>query len=296
MLNRFVVDNLEFAEMKWKAMQAGDAGEAQLRILLENYQLTEHVLFNVSLQASGKFQIDCIVVTGGFVLVLESKNIAGELSFEENPTRLVRVRNGVVTTFESPEIQLERNMQLLRQWLTRHQISIPVIGAVVWTTSSYPLIMKSPKHLPMMFLSTVPTFFTQQQAHFPKILTKEDCSELTKLLVEENERCKFSRYPLFPRWQTKVLSIKQGVRCVCGSFAMQRNKSSWHCEVCGIYDKRAHIATLKEWFIFVKDTISNREACYLLGIESRHIAKRLLKSAGLIETGGGRSIVYKWPW
>lgn len=174
LLNRFTVDNLEFVEMKWKAILAGDAGEMRLRRLFDNYCIAKNVLFDISLHAVGKFQIDCLVVTDRFLLVLESKNITGELSFEENPTRLVRVREGIATTFESPEVQLERNMHLLQQWLIQHDIKIPVIGAIAWTTSSYPLIIKSPKRQPLLFLSMIPTFYAQQQARFPKTLTQDD--------------------------------------------------------------------------------------------------------------------------
>lgn len=296
LLNRFTVDNLEFVEMKWKAILAGDAGEMRLRRLFDNYCIAKNVLFDISLHAVGKFQIDCLVVTERFLLVLESKNITGELSFEENPTRLVRMRDGIATTFESPEVQLERNMHLLQQWLIQHDIKIPVIGAIVWTTSSYPLIIKSPKRQPLLFLSMIPTFYAQQQARFPKTLTQDDCDGLIASLQAENERYKFVRYPLFPRWQVKVHAIKSGVRCVCDSLAMQYKRTGWHCSNCGHRDKQAHIATLKEWFIFVKETISNREACEFLQVKDRHRTKRLLQSAGLIEVGGGRSTMYKWPW
>ncbi|MCT6925759.1 hypothetical protein [Metasolibacillus sp.] len=94
----------------------------------------------------------------------------------------------------------------------------------------------------------------------------------------------------------KVHAIKSGVRCVCDSLAMQYKRTGWHCPNCGHRDKQAHIATLKEWFIFVKETISNREACEFLQVKDRHRTKRLLQSAGLIEVGGGRSTIYKWPW
>ncbi|MEC1180797.1 nuclease-related domain-containing protein [Metasolibacillus meyeri] len=296
MLNLFIVDNLEFVEMKWRAIQAGHAGEARLRRLFDNYRLAKDILFDISLQAVGKFQIDCLIVTERFLFILESKNITGELSFEENPARLVRVRDGITSTFESPEVQLERNMYLLKQWLMQHGIEIPIIGAVVWTASGYPLIVKSPKRLPLLFLSMVPTFYAQQQARFPKILTKDDCERLVALLQAESERYKFVRYPLFPRWQVKVHEVKSGVRCVCGSFAMRYKRASWYCSRCGHQDKQAHIATLKEWFMFVKETISNRETCELLRVKDRHIAKRLLQSANLVAVGTKRATVYKWRW
>ena len=69
-------------------------------------------------------------------MVLESKNIGGELSFKQNPSQLERENEeGKVDVFESPEVQIERNIFLLDEWLKQHGVTIPVFGVIVLTNS-----------------------------------------------------------------------------------------------------------------------------------------------------------------
>lgn len=250
MFDRFHVDNEQYVAMKWHALQAGNAGEARLQQFFDKYGLAEEALFDISLQANSKFQIDCLLITPQFALIIESKNITGDLAFEERPARLVRTRDGVMTTFESPETQLQRNILLLENWLhTRHH-PLPVIGVIVWTTSTYPNILKSPKHCDVLFLSSLPTFIAQQRLRYHAVMTIEQCEKLKELIVLDNEVYKFPHYSLFPRWKVNVYEVRSGVRCACGFRKMQRQKQRWYCPSCHRTCKDAHIATLREWFTF----------------------------------------------
>ena len=71
------------------------------------------VLHDVSLTSNGNFQIDTVFISPYNIVILECKNIVGELHFETEPLCLTRsLESGKKDTYESPEVQVDRNMFL----------------------------------------------------------------------------------------------------------------------------------------------------------------------------------------
>lgn len=62
---------------------AGMRGESKLVKVFENYTFLDeiYILHDFSFYSTGRAQIDCLVITPNFALILEVKNIAGEMSF-----------------------------------------------------------------------------------------------------------------------------------------------------------------------------------------------------------------------
>lgn len=90
--------------------------------------------------------------------MLECKNIVGELSFENDPPCLIRkLEDGRVDVFESPEVQVDRNMYLLKEWLNQRGIHIPIIGLIVFS-SMKSKVVKPPDHTSVIYASSIPVF------------------------------------------------------------------------------------------------------------------------------------------
>lgn len=72
---------------KMLAAKAGIVGESIVEELFEKYQypFNYRVLHDVSLNSNGKFQMDTIFITSSCIVILECKNIVGELSFHNDP-------------------------------------------------------------------------------------------------------------------------------------------------------------------------------------------------------------------
>lgn len=293
-------EQLKYIEKIVLTMQAGQNGEKRLAHIFSHYTWDFHhqVVFDVNLQAGGKFQTDCVVITGKCVYVLESKNISGALRFEQNPQRLVREReSGTVDVFESPEVQVERNVMLLERWLAEHGICLPVIGAIVFTSAVHPHVIVGPKSIPSLFPKTIPVFLQQAWAATSReYLTCEEIDKVAALLEKQRTLHKYHPYPLTKRMNLTVGHIRPGVYCLNCRIVMRLVKKAWSCPSCACVEHDAHVRTLKEWFMFVKNTLTNAEACWFLQVGDRHRMKRLLKSAELIVEGTKKGTVYKWPW
>ncbi len=115
-------------------------------------------------------------------------------------------------------------------------------------------------------------------------------------MKDESNKNQYSQFPITKSMNSGHIRLIKGVRCnLCGKIGMLRSYGHWECS-CGNKEKYAHIPTLQGWFIFNKDTITNRECRDYLMINDRHLAKRLLKHPNIIEFGHNKGTFYKWKW
>lgn len=83
------------------------------------------------------FQIDTLILTKTFILILEIKNIAGAMEFGAEFEQFSRHYKGEVTGFPNPISQANRNMIHLTHWLQKKKLPIlPIDYLVVFTNPS----------------------------------------------------------------------------------------------------------------------------------------------------------------
>ncbi|RKJ30494.1 NERD domain-containing protein, partial [Butyricicoccus sp. 1XD8-22] len=113
--------------------EAGEQGEQYILQLLSENELPKntYVLHNVQFKSKVDVQIDVLIVTPSFCLVLEVKNIKGILHFKKNPRQLVREEEeGKLQILGSPEIQLEQYCLGLKLLLESMKIKAPIYGVI----------------------------------------------------------------------------------------------------------------------------------------------------------------------
>ena len=97
---------------------AGYKGEASLDFPLDFLDSKEYIiLHDLRLPDSDRFfQIDTLILTKKFALILEVKNITGILHFDTVYNQLIRIKNGKEQVFPCPLIQVNRQASQLRRW------------------------------------------------------------------------------------------------------------------------------------------------------------------------------------
>ena len=304
LLNRLEISDTEkvqILERKLATLKSGIIGEERLIKIIEHdqYPFPKQILRTVSLDAGGKFQTDCLILTPNVIFLFESKNISGKLSFEKNPERLVSEKEtGQVAVYESPEVQVERNVTLLRWWLEERGLRMPVVGAFVLTSASHPIILNGPHRIPALFPKTIFSFINSNWHRYrekTKYLSLTELERLSVLILDESVKNRYKQFPL--RESLQLGNLINGVRCNrCSRIGMKRHYGCWECPSCGNKDKESHIFSLQEWFLFNKDTITNKECRDYLMIDDRHRAKRFLKHEKILEFGNHKGTYYKWNW
>ncbi|WP_064092384.1 nuclease-related domain-containing protein [Rossellomorea aquimaris] len=238
------------------------------------------------------FQIDSLILSKSFSVIIEVKNIAGVLEIGGEFEQLSRTINGETTGFTNPLSQAKRYKIHLLHWMKMKKIPmLPVEYLVVFTNSSSILnsMKNSQNNLKRIIRveNLVPTFMSLQQKYSIVHLINKQLKRLTNLLNKSHIQ--------YPNNMTEEKIIK-GVQCTsCLEFSMIRNQSSWFCPNCEIYDKKAHEQAIYDYLLLKHPTINNKKAREFLRVDSPKVIHRLLNNMNLASRGEKKARVYFLP-
>ncbi|MFS0774582.1 nuclease-related domain-containing protein [Neobacillus sp. 3P2-tot-E-2] len=277
---------------KQSIIEAGIGGEQRVAEVLQRYTFSfkNNIFHDLSLSSDSYFQIDHLLKTPYYGVILETKNLAGSLEFRDNPPQLVQKReDGKIKYYESPVEQLERNIELMSAWLLQRNIDFPLYGAIVL---AYPKqhVEIPPASTKILFPNMIPPFIKSLPQEGKRL-------EMSKFnwLSSEILRCHqtYIPKPICESYQVPISDVLPGVRCVaCGNIGMLKVPRTWHCPICKVNNHLAHVQTLGEWFLVVKRSITNRECREFLGIKDKFTANRILQSMNFKSQGTYRDRTY----
>lgn len=274
---------------------AGDFGEEVVMRELEKLKLPHkfYIFHNISIYSEISFQMDILLISPYYALILEVKNISGEIEITTNPATLVRTKaNGEKKALNSPVPQLEEYIYQLSQLFKRFHINIPIYGAVTFAfASSY--VKKAPSNTVFLLTNEVRKFIRGIKADKP-ILSDEELDKLKNWILSRNSE--YNSLPLSRHYGIDPLDIVTGVECPhCGLIGMKKIIRTWACPRCRNFSKHAHDKTLNDYFLIVKNTINNEECRRFFHLQDKHDATRILKNPKLIKTGKAKNTNYTMP-
>ncbi|MEI4770146.1 nuclease-related domain-containing protein [Psychrobacillus sp. FJAT-51614] len=276
--------------------KAGIIGETIVEEIFDKYQFPFEcrILHDVSLTSNGKFQMDTVFITPYGIVILECKNIIGELSFQNDPACLFRrLENGQEDTFESPEEQVNRNIYLLREWLKDRGISLPVSGVIVFSTTKSKIV-KPPDHVHVIYATSIPVYLRSLRTQ-KEYMSANQMDYLAKNIIESHQS--YLPYPMCKNWGINPSELITGVQCgKCERFGMDKLKAGWYCLSCGYIDRQAHEKALRDWFGLISNSLTNRECRKFLHINSTQTSLRIIESMNLRRIGNNNKIIYQWKW
>ncbi|WP_260470032.1 nuclease-related domain-containing protein [Bhargavaea beijingensis] len=273
-------------EERRKQAEAGFGGEERVDSVLAEYRHPGpiRIIPDVGLVCGSRFQLDVLVLTQSWACLLEVKNISGRSVIKDIPPQLVRItKDGREEALGSPFAQLDSNLMLFRDWLHERNTPIPVYGAVVFAYPSQMVEAAAATH-PILFPNRIP-FFLRNLPGRP-LLDEHDLNELTRQVLVSHEP--FVQRPLCTMYpQVTERTVRTGVMCTaCGEFGMRWRDRAWHCSCsCSCISRSAHVKAIQDWFHIFSGGMTNEECRRFLEVEDRHAARRMMKSAGLIEKG-----------
>lgn len=277
---------------KQSSVEAGIGGEERVAEIFRKHSFSfeHHIFHDLSPCSNDKFQIDTFAMTPGFGVVLEVKNIGGVLEFKDNPPQLIRTKeNGHKDGFESPVVQLERNSELLNEWLRSRNIHLPIYGAVVL---AYPkqIVAVPPAKTKILFPNLIPTYIKS----IPQKTKKLDPDTFQWISAElMNSHQLYIPKPISEAYDIPFGDFQPGVRCkTCGRIGMIKLPRTWLCPKCKATDNMAYQRDLLEWLLLFKQHITNRECREFLQIGDIHTATRILRSMNLESEGTFRNRSY----
>lgn len=274
--------------------KAGRAGEEAVEQTLSEIVFPEeaHVLRNVSLliRKGYRIEIDVLILTPAFALILEVKNIAGTLVFNEEKGKTVRTReNGETDEFDCYIHQLDRQINGLTQFLDMRQLFLPVYGAVVLSNQNT-IVKKRPDTYPLIYRK-------QLARHFRSLQTENSMhcapavSQLSRIIgtrvsgQQEQTLCKEMEF--------NPQIFRRGVLCLgCNQRIHAYQGRGWYCRKCKLPGKEAVRQAVEDHLILIKPDITNKQCREFLMIKHRAQATRILNMLALTRLGDPPGTIY----
>ncbi|WP_194841295.1 nuclease-related domain-containing protein [Salinibacillus xinjiangensis] len=287
-LNRRVDDHhrmKSLIEQHYLNFRAGYNGEKAIDFYLRFLNPdTYQILHNVRIpDRNNFFQMDTLILTKHFILIVEVKNYYQEIVYDEMG-QAYRNIGGVEEGYSNHVEQVLLQKRRLSDWLLKHRFPQPPIETLVVFTNPKTII-KNLAHDPLItetviqkekLLSKIEYFTAKHQI---KLLNRNQLNKITANLKDQHTP---ESVDVLKKYNVSTHELKLGVFCPkCDTNTMYRNHGKWTCANCGGHSKNAHVAALKDYYLLIGDQINNRQARFFLKVNSVHMMKQLLQKEKL---------------
>lgn len=285
----------EFIQVEIFKAIAGKRGEERLFRKMIEFEIEEQYRFlkNICLsRGRWKVQMDGLLLTERGAIVIESKNISGQLYFDDSTGEFSRTTTeGVKTIMEDPTVQLNKHIRFLTLFFKQQNIDLPISGIIVFTSKHCEFLSKPKQHYICKTYQLVDYLFDILQ-EFPLKSKPQDLSEIQKLL--EQSRTPYKRKPLCQLYSIEETELFTGILCTsCKSLNMMRkHKKGWLCVDCQAVDPLAFQHTVREYFSLINTQLSNRQLRKFCKLDSPYMTSRLLGAYDLETAGALRNRTY----
>lgn len=242
------------------------------------------------------FQIDTLLISPHYFFILEVKNIAGTLFFDQDFHQLIRTLDGKEDVFPDPILQVKRHKIQFATWIKKHKLPDMPIETLVVISNPNSQIQTSPQHQDyvrrkVIHRSALPFRISQiEKCYKEAFLTMKELKKISRLLIKQHSSANAF---IMEKFNIDPDEITKGVHCPdCYHIPMKRMHGTWFCAKCSHNCKSAHIEALRDYSYLVRTTISNREARDFLLVQSNPLASRILQSTFTETEGTQRGTTY----
>lgn len=281
--------------------EAGFRGECAIDFPLSFLEPKNYFIFHdIRLQEQTRFfQIDTLVLSKKFALIIEVKNIAGSLYFDSIFNQLIRTKDGIEAAFPDPLLQIERQESQLKNWYRKYGLGVLPIYSLVVISNPQTIIRTNPENRNLQYKvihrDTLPFKIQQIEKSIKQPnLSDKELKKMIKIISKYHNEADF---PILQWFDLKKEDLIQGVICEkCSMSPLLRWSRGWRCFRCETESKDAHIRALRDYYLLLGPTITNRQLREFLSISSSASATRILRSMNLPSEGLNKGKVYHLPF
>ncbi|MBT2689066.1 NERD domain-containing protein [Bacillus sp. ISL-47] len=279
---------------------AGYRGEQALDFHLSKLPEKDYHIFHGLRLTNGIyfFQIDTLILTTRYALILEIKNYAGVLYFDPVCNQLIQTNPaGEEKGYANPIEQANQQLQELKKWVNKRNIPLPIEflvviskpSTIIKTTPNYTRILQRVKHV--QYLNSEIEKINQS---YKELI---DTKEIKRISHQLNKEHQPETFDVLNYYKIPFNEVKTGVICPsCHSLSMKRQYATWYCQTCKIANRDAHYQAVIDLFLLNNDQpVSNHEIRQFLGLASRTTSLKILLSLNLPHTGTGKGRRYLPP-
>ncbi|WP_409273872.1 nuclease-related domain-containing protein [Neobacillus sp. SCS-31] len=287
-------------EESLRTQKAGYNGEKSVDYYLNFLDKEKFMIFKgLRLKNNGFFfQIDTLLITPFFALILEIKNWGGEIHFDKNFCQVFQEKDGKTAVYTNPISQARLQTLRLREWLKKNNFSdIPIEFLVVMSNNSSKLkadtgyyeVFKKVIHE----IRLVEIVSEIEKQHKKEYLSLNEFKKLKKNILSKHTP---HRPDILKNFTISTTEILPGIHCsTCLSFSMKLHYGRCHCSQCGNPSVTAHLEAIKDYFLLISPNLTNSELNRFLKLDNDKKAYWILTSMNLPYTGTKRGRVYHEP-
>jgi ribosomal protein L37AE/L43A len=245
------------------------------------------------------FQIDKLVLSTSILpLNIEVKNWKCDIHFDKHLNQVIKIfpEKNKRERAQNPVLQAREQALQLGMWLTQQGFGKFPIEYFFANSNEKSIITADPgmEHIfQKVCTGEILIDKINQIAPLPNSLTKSSVKNIGEALLAAHTPPIYNiekMYNILPK------EILPGVHCpMCNLLAMLYKHGIWICPHCHYQSKTAYIPTINDYFLLIKQTITNRELRWFLQISSPDTANDILKSLNLPFTGSKKGRIYYKP-
>lgn len=286
----------KFLEAELYRSAAGKRGEDRLKQKFVEFELEESYRFlrNINLSIGDwKVQMDGLLLTDRGVIIIESKNISGQLRFDEKTGEFSRIDlEGNKTVMEDPTSQLNKHIRFLTKFFRMKKIHLRIEGLIVFTSKQCEFLTKPPNNYMCKTYQLVDYLHYILQT-FPEKAIHPNLSAIVELL--QKHQTPYKRHPLCQRYSIDPKELQTGILCInCKNHSViRKHKTGWLCEDCRTIDPHAFQHAVQEYFSLINSELTNKRLREFCKLESPYTASRLLSTFDFEVSGAMRNRTYQ---
>ncbi|MDF2858363.1 MAG: hypothetical protein K0Q87_4214 [Neobacillus sp.] len=283
-------------EKDLRAWLKGYYGEKDADYYLSFLPEEKYLIFHgLRLKDKSHFQMDLLLISTYYALIIEVKNISGKLIFKKGSNLVVRQIDNKEEGMDNPIQQVKRQHIQTMNWLDKRRLKGLPLESLVMISKTSTIIETTPDNYQIFqqiiyaesLLDKIdelekkyqkPRFSQKKLLHLSDTLLKEHKIAVTDIL---------QKYQIS---QSELINSVQCPRCKC--FQMEYFSANWHCPQCKSTSKVAHLQTVNDYFLLINQTITRNQFSQFLQIESTSKAKHLLLALNLPSSGSKRGTIY----
>ncbi|MGP4073496.1 nuclease-related domain-containing protein [Piscibacillus sp. B03] len=275
--------------------QSGYRGELAFDYYLRAIDDEETAILNgLRVVGSNPFQMDNLILNPYFFTLAEVKNFSGTIEFDHEFGQMTQHSNGRTRSFKDPINQVDTQIFHLQNWLMQHGYSaIPIVALVIFVSNNVHLSRADSHAVDPRIIRPgkfIEKYQELKQKFTTRVLSDQQLINLSRFLKKHHRPL---RLDVLKKYHLTAKDIRPGAPCPeCYYLPAVRLHGRWSCPSCQWVGKDAHHLAFKDFQLLYKDTITNREARWLLQVDDIQVVSKLLKSAEFQATGSRKGRVY----
>ena len=244
------------------------------------------------------FQMDLLILTQNFALIVEVKNISGRICFKKGSNSVTKVYGNMEEGISNPIEQVKRHKLQFHNWLSKNQIKGYPIEHLVTFSKTSTLIETTPDNTQIfkyvIYAESLINKLKEFEMKYQKpVLSKKKLIQLTDSLLNAHQPLKLD---ILKTYNLSISDLLPGVQCpICEKYPMNYYSANWNCPFCLHKSKTAHLQSVDDYLLIIGPTITRKQFAEFLLIRSPMAAKHQLRSLNLPSIGSGRTTQYYLP-